>query len=147
MLNRVDGKKRGGIRAGGGIPGRRIAREPHGYAGAAIIDGGKNHLAAVFLDDLLDDREAKAGALFARGDIRFDDPLAVLRQADAVVGDRDRDRGAVSLPFAGHPHRDPSAIIIRRGAGAGFDGFDRVLEHVGHRLPDLMAIAQDMAQG
>ena len=45
----------------------------------------------MFLDDLLHDGQAKAGAFAAGCHVRFKQPCAVFGQADAVVGDGDRD--------------------------------------------------------
>src|SRR5690606_1980392 len=64
---------------------RRFAREPQGHASAAPFGGCENHLPPMFLDDLVDDREAKARALLARRDVGLHDTIAILRQTDAVV--------------------------------------------------------------
>src|SRR6056297_1941692 len=45
--------------------------------------------AAMFLDDLLDDRQAQPGALLARCHVGLEQPRAVLRKADAVIGNGD----------------------------------------------------------
>src|SRR5688572_12558881 len=69
-----------------GARGGRLAGETQRRAGSAFGRGGEIELAAVLLDDLLDDREAEPGALVARGYVRFHDPHSFLRQTDAVVG-------------------------------------------------------------
>ncbi len=51
---------------------------------------GQRQRAAVFFDDLLDDGQAKAGALVACRHVGFEQARAVFRQADAVVRDGDR---------------------------------------------------------
>src|SRR6185369_6552052 len=76
--------------------GEGIARKIEGHHRAAALGRSEGHFAAMFLDDLLDDGEAETGALLARGHVGLGDPLAVLRQTDPVVGDRDRD----ALPLA-----------------------------------------------
>src|SRR3990170_1364177 len=68
--------------------GERVAGETQRDARSPAIGGGEGHVAAVLLDDLVDDREPEPGALVARRHIGLDDALAILRQAHAVVLDR-----------------------------------------------------------
>src|SRR5215213_5932323 len=55
----------------------RVAGKAHCDNGSAPGRGGERHLAAVLLDDLVDDRQAQAGALVARGHVRFEDAVAL----------------------------------------------------------------------
>src|SRR6476619_6310824 len=93
---------------------RRLGGGRFGFAGkvqrrlgAAAVGRGKGNVAAVLLDDLLDDREAQAGAVLARGHVRFENVLAAFGQANPVVGDRDGE----PLVVEAHRDRDPSAIV------------------------------------
>ena len=88
---------------GGGIAGKA-----QGDFGAAALKRSESHVAAVLLDDLVDDGETKAGALLPCGHIGFDDALAVIGQADAIVGNCHCDHFALTP----HCHTDFAAIII-----------------------------------
>ena len=87
--------------------------------------------AAVVFQNAADDRQPKAGALFARRDIGLQQPRpADLRQADAVVDDIDHD----VVALARGDDIDPAlSQLLRRD---GLDGFGRVLDDVGQRLRD-----------
>ena len=79
-------------------PCRRAAsvskRMRHDRAAARAV--GEGDRAEMLLDDLLDDREAEAGAARARRHIGLDDAVALGGQADAVVGDGDARRASSS---------------------------------------------------
>src|SRR3546814_8748069 len=82
----------------------------------------------LLLDDLLDDRETKAGAARSRGHVRLDQPVAFDRQTDAVVGHLDRH--IIVFGIFRKPHHDVAVgLIIAR-----FDRLDRVLDDIGERL-------------
>src|SRR5690606_1037011 len=116
-----------------------LAGEAQGGARAPARGGGEADLSAVLLDDLLHDREAKAGALLARGHIRLDDVLPPLRQPDPVVGDGDGEEPAIHRGR----HPDPSAEPHPGVSRPRFNGFGGILEHVSHRLAELVAVAID----
>ena len=91
----------------------------------------------MFFNDLVDDREAEAGAFLARRDIGFHDPFAILRQPDAIVGDCDHD----CVFVLGHLYADATAIVgLCLLTGACFDGFGSILENVRHSLPKLVPV-------
>ena len=90
-------------------------------------------LAAMFLDDLLDDREAEPGALRARRHIGFGDPVAVLRQADAGVAERRCSK--IAARSRSKPNVDAvPARLCSPPALTALDRFDGVLDDVGERL-------------
>src|SRR3954466_13930953 len=70
-----------------------VKDETHKAAPARFIL--KVDAAEMFLDDLLDDGEAEAGALGAGGHIGFGQALALGRKADAGIGDLDRQARAL----------------------------------------------------
>jgi hypothetical protein len=93
----------------------------------------------MFLDNLVDDRETEAGALFPRGDIGLDDPLPIVRQADAVVLNGNQE----ALIVGPHAHLDPTSIVRLGIPTAAFDGFHRIFHDVGQGLSDLVPVTQD----
>src|SRR5450830_56940 len=112
--------------AGGGKlhphPGAALPRDPVG--GIAQLNA-----AAMILDNSSDDGETQPRALFARGDIRLEQPAAIfLRQADSVVDDIDDD----ILALARGKNVDQALAQLRcwhRGYCLG-----GVLDDVGERL-------------
>ena len=64
--------------------------------------------AVVLLDDLLDDRQAEAGALRAMGDVGLEQPLRLVRQAGAVVLDVDDELARARRPAS--PGSRPAPI-------------------------------------
>src|SRR5882724_8713070 len=85
--------------------------------------------AAVIFQNAADNRQAKAGALFARRDVGFEQTRpAHLRQADTVIDDVDHD--IIALARGDDVDTSPSQLLRRYG----FDGFRRVLDDVGQRL-------------
>ena len=84
-----------------------------GDARSAVLLARESHLAAMFLDNLGHDRETKARPFLAGRHIRFDDPLPILRQADAIVPNLYPDE----IPLAGEVHRYAPAIIGSGGRG------------------------------
>src|SRR5512139_2606082 len=124
----------GGLAAGS--HGHRLAGETQDRARAAAWCRSKGEIAAMLLDDLLDDRESEASALLARRHVGLEDAHPTLRQADAVVGYADRE-----LPLVGSDLDFDSSAVIGSGlAPLRLDRFGCVLEHVGHRLAELVAI-------
>ena len=95
--------------------GHRVASEAQGHARAAARSGREVHFAAMLLDDLLDDREAQAGALFAGRDVRFQIAHAALRQANSVVADA---HGQDASSFASTVTAYPPAVVGLRRRGA-----------------------------
>src|SRR5689334_3045205 len=70
-----------------------IERQAHARTAAGAIF--QRYRPGMLLDDALDDREAEAGAARARRHIGLGQPVAVGRQADAGVLDRDDQLPAV----------------------------------------------------
>src|SRR3954451_9197598 len=91
--------------------------------------------AAMVLDDLLDDRQAKAGALFARRHIGLEQPLAILaRQTLAIVDDIDADLAVLD---AGDDANDAGLPVL---ALDGLDGFGAILDDIADRLAHQPAV-------
>ena len=67
----------------------------------------KGDFAHMFLDDLLDDREAQAGAADAGRHVRLGQPLALLGKADAGIGHVDDDL------VAGFPYLDFHLVAFK----------------------------------
>src|SRR4051794_24364226 len=84
-----------------------LAGEAQDHARAAALQRREVKLAAVLLDDLLDDREAQAGAFLARRHVGLEDTLAALRQAHAVVADGHRQ----ALGVGTYLDRDAAAVF------------------------------------
>src|SRR5690606_10578642 len=122
-----------------GSDARRVASETHDRSRAAAFREGKAEFAAVLLDDLLYAREAETGALLPGRHVGLHDADALLRQPDAVIGDADRQLLVVELDLDG----DPPAIVRLGIAQARVDRLGGVLEHVGHRLSELVPVAFD----
>src|SRR5690606_38600086 len=116
---------------------RRRAGEAHRYARSAALLTGEQHFAAMLLDNLVHDRETQPGALLARRDIGLDDALAIGREANAIVRDRNFDE----LVLSENLHLDFASIIGVLSGGPGVDRLDRVLEDIGCGLPELMPVA------
>ena len=126
---------------GSGRPGRcrraaGLAGQGQGERRPLALDRPDPHLAAVGGGDVLDDREAEAGAAGGAVPRRVDavEPLEdavelVRRDADALVGDADVDGGVV----AGRGDHDRGALG-RVGDGVG--------DQVAHRHGDLLAVAE-----
>src|SRR5690606_15543581 len=87
-------------------------------------------MAAMVLDDLLDDRKAEPRALFPRRHIGLEQPLAVFtRQPLAVVDHVDRDR--VACLRGADADRAPNGLAVALRA---LDRFGRVLDQVSEGL-------------
>lgn len=128
---------------GGPVLGQRRQRgrvEAHRHDGAAAVAIGKLDNTQVLLDDLLDDGQAQPGAAGAGGHIRLDDPLAVERQADPVVLDRDDDAHAL----AADADADRAALAL--ALSPGLNRLDAVLDDVGERLPNLPPVADKLGR-
>ena len=93
----------------------------------------------MLLDDLLDDREAEAGAAHPRRHIRLGQPLAVLGQADAGVENVD-DQLVPVASCTRSSTRSPARLCSPR-LRRDFNRFDRVLDDIGQRLAELAAVA------
>src|ERR1700730_10900180 len=117
----------------------RVTPEYQTDARTATLAVIKPAITAVIFHDLLDDREAEAGALAAGRHVRLGEPLApLLRQAFAVVLDDNAHGGIV----VAQGERDFSRW--QRLAWQSFPALDRlgrVLEDVGQHLRDLAAVA------
>ncbi len=115
---------------------RRVARygkaQPHPGAARARADVRcivEFDAAAVVFQDAAYDRQPKAGALFARRDIGFEQTgPAHLGQADTVIDHIDHD--VIALVRGDHVDT-PLSQLLRRDR---LDGFRRVLDDVGQRL-------------
>src|SRR5690606_6645998 len=102
------------------------------------ISVAKCNITKMFFDNFLNNRKAKASTLVTGCHIGLDYPLALCRQADAVVFQTD-------FHFVLYPvhaqadlaifHRE---VIIRRSLL--LDGFDRIFDDVGQRLTQLAAV-------
>src|SRR6056297_3961626 len=71
---------------------QRQAQNGHGARARARAECRrilKRQRATMFLDDLLDDRQAQPGALFACCHVGLEEARAILWQAHAIVGDAD----------------------------------------------------------
>ena len=104
---------------------------------AVEIGGGivKLQLSAMILDDLLDDREAKAVAFFAHRHVGLEDAVAILgRQALAVVDNvYDELRGAFIQSRADH-----DLLLVTNGiCRQGLDRLDGILDDVAEGLPSM----------
>ena len=109
------------------VLGERIACKSHRYARAAGLDRGERHFTAVFLDDLVDDRQTQTGAFFARGHIRFENVDPVLRQPNSVILHRDDYRILARLDR----DQDLAAVIDVGRLEFGFNRFVSILERIG----------------
>ena len=99
-------------------------------------------VAVVIGDDPRDDRETEAGPLGLRREVRLEDPPPVLgRDAHPVVGDLEADALERRIPGAAH-HHPPAALA----ATAALDRRDRVVDQVGERPADLLAVDLDGRQ-
>src|SRR5688572_21712807 len=92
----------------------------------------------MLLDDLLDDRQAEAGAADPRGHVRLGQPLAVFGQADAGVENVDDELAVVALQtnLDAVPGQTMLAAI-----SPCFNGFNTVFYNIGESLGELAAIA------
>ncbi len=91
----------------------------------------------MFFHDALDDRQAEAGALLARGHIGLGQTVPVfLRQADAIVGHADERRAAFSMPASTRMR----PLIVWSSCCRGLDRLARVLDEIGDRLGDQAPI-------
>ena len=93
---------------------------------------GKGQRPAMFFNDLLDDSQPKPRPPLARRYVRLGNALALVRQADAVVGDRNLDTRCLT----GYVYGYRAARLAMRA-----DRLDGVLDEIRHRLPELTAVA------
>src|SRR4029453_18077390 len=111
----------------------RRGGEGDAEAGAAAWRAPNVDVAPVEIDDLLDDGQPETGARGLGGEERQEDLLSVFRSDPAArVGDLDDH--ALAVGAQGHDHL--SALR------AGPESLQRVLEHVGEDLAELLAVAE-----
>ena len=98
----------------------------------------KGDLAQMLLDDLLDDREAEAGAAHAGRHIGLGQPLAVLGEADAGVEHVDDELPVLVVQLQLDAIAGEAMLAAIASA---FDRLDAILDDIGQRLGELAAIA------
>src|SRR5436190_3247385 len=93
----------------------------------------------VLFHDALDDGEAEAGALLARGHVRLRQAMTVLaRQADAVVSNADERLIGIDARFD-----QDATLVTRLGVLARLDRLARILDEIGHRLSNKPPIERE----
>src|SRR4030095_3214539 len=102
-------------------------------AGAAAWRALNADVAPVEIDDLLEEGQPEAGARGLGGEEGQEDLLSVFR-CDAAAGVGDLDDHALAGRAQGH---DPLPALR-----AGPESLQRVLEHVGEDLAELLAVAE-----
>jgi len=93
----------------------RITRDLQGDARSALFDRGEIHVATVFFDDLVHDREAEPSALFAGCHVRLGDPVPLGWQANAVIGNPDFDEFVALFDRYRNPPGKIGTFVRRTG--------------------------------